>query len=196
MLVLASGSAARAALLRGAGIDFQIDAADLNEAAVRETVRANGGDAAAAAAALADEKAVRVSRRHPGALVIGADQILDCGGIWFDKPLDMTRARDDLMALRGRDHRQCSAVSVARDGETLWRHGETARLTMRRFSDDFLVDHLAAAGDTVLTSAGAYQLEGPGVQLFSAIEGDYFTILGLPLLPLLDYLRRQGVVGQ
>ena len=196
MLVLASGSDARASLLRGAGIDFQIDAADLDEAAIRETVRADGGDAALAAAALADEKAIQVSRRHPGALVIGADQILDCGGVWFDKPLDMTAARDGLMALRGRDHRQCSAVSVARDGATLWRHGEAARLTMRRFSDDFLMDHLAAAGDAVLTSAGAYQLEGPGVQLFSAIEGDYFTILGLPLLPLLDYLRSRGVVGQ
>ncbi len=196
MLVLASRSAARASLLRGAGIDFQIDAADLNEAAIREALRADGGDAAAAAAALADEKAIQVSRRHRGALVIGADQILDCQGEWFDKPLDVQRARTDLLALRGRDHRQCSAVSVARDGETLWRHGEAARLTMRRFSDAFLSDHLAAAGDAVLTSAGAYQLEGPGVQLFSAIEGDYFTILGLPLLPLLDYLRRQGVVGQ
>lgn len=196
MLVLASGSAIRAALLRGAGIDFQIDAADLDEAAVREAVRADGGDAGAAAAALADEKAVLVSRRHPGALVIGADQILDCGGVWFDKPLDMAAARDDLMALRGRDHVQRSAVSVARDGATLWRHGEAACLTMRRFSDDFLEDHLAAAGEAILTSAGAYQLEGPGVQLFSAIEGDYFTILGLPLLPLLEYLRGQGVVGE
>ena len=194
MLVLASGSAIRAALLRGAGIDFQIDAADLDEAAVREAVRADGGDAGAAAAALADEKAVLVSRRHPGALVIGADQILDCGGVWFDKPFDMAAARDDLMALRGRDHVQRSAVSVARDGATLWRHGEAACLTMRRFSDDFLEDHLAAAGEAVLTRAD--QLEGPGVQLFSAIEGDYFTILGLPLLPLLDYLRGQGVVGE
>ena len=196
MLVLASRSAARATLLRNAGIDVLIDAADLDEAAIRDAVRADGGDAALAAQALADEKAVQVSRRHGNALVIGADQILDCGGVWFDKPPDVRRARDDLMALRGRDHLQCSAVSVARDGATLWRHGETARLTMRPFSQRFLEEHLAAVGEAALTGAGAYQLEGPGVQLFSAIEGDYFTILGLPLLPLLEYLRGQGALGR
>lgn len=195
-LVLASKSAARAALLRSAGVVFRTDAAEIDEHAIRDHVQAAGGDAAAAATALADEKAIRVSRRHPGALVIGADQILDCGGVWYDKPADARGARDDLLALRGRAHRQVAAVCVARDGEALWRHVEAASLTMRDFSERFLDDHLAAAGDAVLASAGAYRLEALGAQLFSAIEGDYFTILGLPLLPLLGFLRRQGAISQ
>ena len=170
-LVLASNSAARAALLRGAGVSFEIDAARIDEAAIRRSLRADGGDAAAAAAALADRKALEVCRRHPGALVIGADQILDCDGVWFGKPAHMRRARDDLLALRGRVHRQLSAVSGARDGVTLWRHAEAARLTMRDFSQPFLDGHLAAQGDGLLACAGAYRLEGPGVQLFAAIEG-------------------------
>ena len=193
-LVLASRSAARAALLHNAGVNFHIAAADIDENAIRRSVRAESGDAAAAAALLADSKAIEVSRHHGDALVIGADQILDCDGAWFDKPVDLQRARDDLLALRGRTHQQLSAVSVVRNGVPLWRYVETANLTMRDFSDDFLDDHLAAVGDAVLASAGAYQLEGPGVQLFSLIEGDYFAILGLPLLPLLDFLRQQGLV--
>ena len=193
-LVLASRSAARAALLHNAGVNFHIAAADIDENAIRRSVRAESGDAAAAAALLADSKAIEVSRHHGDALVIGADQILDCDGAWFDKPVDLQRARDDLLALRGRTHQQLSAVSVVRNGVPLWRYVETANLTMRDFSDGFLDDHLAAVGDAVLASAGAYQLEGPGVQLFSLIEGDYFAILGLPLLPLLDFLRQQGLV--
>lgn len=195
-LVLASGSPTRAALLQNAGVEFYIDAAHIDEVAIRESVRAQGGDAAAAAVALAHEKAVQVSSRHPDVLVIGADQILDCQGDWFDKPVNIKHARDDLLALRGRRHRQFSAVSVVCDGESLWRHVEAAHLTMRNFSDAFLDDHLAAVGDSVLTSAGAYQLEGLGAQLFSAIEGDYFTVLGLPLLPLLGFLRQRGAIGR
>ena len=195
-LVLASKSAARASLLRGAGVSFEIDAARIDETAIRRSLRADGGNAAAAAAALADCKALEVCRRHPGALVIGADQIIDCAGVWFGTPAHMRRARDALLALRGRVHRQLSAVSVARDGVTLWRHAEAARLTMRDFSQSFLDGHLAAQGDGLLACAGAYRLEGPGVQLFAAIEGDYFTILGLPLLPLLGFLREQGVIEQ
>ena len=193
-LVLASRSAARAALLHNAGVNFHIAAAHIDEDAIRRLVRAESGDAATAAATLADSKAIEVSRHHGDALVIGADQILDCDGAWFDKPVDLRRARDDLLALRGRTHQQLSAVSVVRNGVPLWRYVETANLTMRDFSDDFLDDHLAAVGDAVLASAGAYQLEGLGVQLFSLIEGDYFAILGLPLLPLLDFLRQQGLV--
>ena len=110
--------------------------------------------------------------------------------------MDIKRARDDLLALRGRGHRQFSAVSVVCDGESLWRHVGVARLTMRDFSDAFLDHHLAAVGEDVLASAGAYQLEGLGAQLFSAVEGDYFTVLGLPLLPLLGFLRQKGALGQ
>ena len=112
----------------------------------------------------------------------------------FDKPPDLARARADLLALRGRTHHQHSAVCLARDGMALWRHGARAELVMRAFSEDFLDAHLAACGDDVLTSAGAYQLEGPGAQLFSAVRGDYFTILGLPLLALLGALREHGVI--
>lgn len=194
LVVLASKSAARAALLRSAGIAFQVDAARIDETAVRASLRAEGADAAAAAAALAELKAVQVSGRHGGALVIGGDQILDCDGVWFDKPPDLGRARADLMALRGHTHHQHSAVCLARDGSALWRHGEHAELVMRAFSEDFLDAHLAACGDDVLASAGAYQLEGPGAQLFSAVSGDYFTILGLPLLALLGALREHGVI--
>lgn len=194
-LILASKSAARATLLYNAGIHFHIDPAHIDEAAIRRVVHAESGEAVTAAVALAEAKAIEVSQRHGDALVIGADQILECDNVWFDKPGDLRRARADLLALRGLTHQQHSAVSVARGGVLLWHHVATARLTMREFSDDFLDDHLAAVGTAVLASAGAYQLEGLGVQLFSLIEGDYFSILGLPLLPLLDFLRQQGVAG-
>ena len=143
---------------------------------------------------LAELKAQRVSQRHKDALVIGADQMLQCGGIWFDKPADLDHARGHLIALRGKTHELLSAVCVVRDGEVLWRHLESAQLTMRPFSDAFIDEYLAAAGDAVCASVGAYQLEGRGAQLFSRIEGDYFTILGLPLLPLLGFLVNHGVV--
>ena len=193
-VVLASKSAARAALLRGAGVSFSVDAARIDEAAVRDSLRAEGADAAAAAAALAELKAVQISNRHGGALVVGGDQILDCDGAWFDKPPDLARARADLMVLRGRTHHQHSAVCLAPDGSALWRHGARAELVMRAFSEDFLDAHLAACGADVLACAGAYRLEGPGAQLFSVVRGDYFTILGLPLLALLGALREHGVI--
>ncbi len=195
-LILASKSAARAALLRGAGVDFAVDAAALDEDAVKASLRADGASAEDVALALAEMKAARVSRAHPGALVIGADQLLDCEGVWFDKPADMAAARRDLRALRGRTHRQISAVCVVVEGATLWRRAEIARLAMRPFSDAFLNRYLAAAGEGICASVGAYRLEDLGAQLFSRIEGDYFTILGLPLLPLLDFLRDHGVVGR
>ena len=193
-VVLASQSATRAALLRGAGVPFTADAAAIDEAGARDTLRGEGANAAGAASALAALKAVQVSGRHRGALVVGADQILDCAGVWFDKPPDRARARADLMVLRGRGHRQHSAVCVARDGAVLWHHGDCAELVMRRFSERFIDAYLAAAGDSVLASVGAYRLERTGAQLFSEVRGDYFTILGLPLLPLLEFLRGHGVV--
>jgi len=193
-VLLASASRARAALLRQAGVDCTVEPARIDEAAVKQSLQAERATADAAAMALAELKAQKLSRRNPGVLVIGADQMLTCGEVWFDKPPDMAQARAQLQALRGREHRLHSAVCVALNGAVIWRHGEQARLAMRAFSDAFLDGYLAAVGAQAMASVGAYQLEGRGAQLFARIEGDYFAILGLPLLPLLDFLRGHGVV--
>lgn len=194
MLILASGSAIRADLLHGAGLDFVIETAPLDEAEIRIALQAEGATAGDTAVALAEAKALRVSRKRPGALVIGCDQMLDCNGVWFEKPGDRAHARAHLQALRGRVHTLSSGIVVARDGQRIWHELSTARLTMRALSEAFIEAYLDAVGDSVLHSVGAYQLEGFGAQLFSRIDGDYFTILGLPLLPLLDFLRQQGVL--
>ncbi len=193
-VVLASGSVTRATMLRQAGLDFTVEAAAVDEDEVKHALRAEGADAGRAAEVLAELKAMRVSGRRPGALVIGADQILDCGGAWFDKPADADAARRHLRILRGRAHRLVCAVAVVRDGAECWHHVDTARLTLRDFSDAFLEDYLRDGGPAMLESVGAYRLEGTGAQLFSAIDGDYFTILGLPLLPLLAFLRQDGII--
>ena len=193
-IVLASASPARAALLRAAGIPIRVDAAAIDEAEVKASLRAVGAEPAAVAEALAELKAQRVSRRHPGSLVIGADQVLECDGILFDKPADLAAARSQLLALRGRRHQLVSAAVLVRDGQRLWHHVARADLTMREFSTDFLDRYLRSAGGATLSSVGAYQLEGVGAQLFSSVDGDYFTILGLPLLPLLGILREHGVL--
>lgn len=190
-LVLASASPARASILENAGFRVTRAPAAIDEAAVKEAFRREGADAASCAVALATAKAERVSRRHSGALVVGADQLLVCGDVWFDKPPDLDHARAQLTALRGRTHELVTAVVVFRDGQDLWHHVARPRLTMRSFSDTFLDEYLAAAGPDVLGSVGAYQLEKLGAHLFARVEGDYFSILGLPLLPLLDFLRAQ-----
>ena len=195
-LVLASASPTRAQLLTAAGIGFATIVSAVDEDEIKRSMQREGSDAATAADALAEAKAARVSRRAPGALVIGADQILDCGGVWFDKPPDIAHARGHLTALRGRAHSLATSVCVVRDGQRLWHHREAPRLTMRAFSDAFIESYLAAEGAAVLGSVGAYRLEGPGIQLFARIEGDHFSILGLPLLPLLDFLRGHGVVAR
>ncbi|HZS83110.1 MAG TPA: Maf family protein [Stellaceae bacterium] len=194
LLVLASGSASRAALLRRAGLCFETEAAAIDETEIKASFRAEGSKATDCAVALAEAKATSVSRRRPGALVIGADQILVCNGAWFDKPPDRAAASDQLRSLRGCRHELVSAVCVVENGARLWRFVDCPRLTMRAFTDDFLADYLAAAGDEILASVGAYQLEGLGVQLFAEVDGDFFSILGLPLLPLLEFLRGRGVV--
>lgn len=192
MIVLASGSSARARMLEQAGVSFAVDVAAVDEAAVKATMAEETGSPARVAEVLAELKAVQVSARHPGLMVIGADQMLDCDGTWFDKPADRTAAREQLLALRGRTHRLTSSVVAVRDGRRLWHHSEAARLTMRMFSEAFLDQYLEQAGEAVLSSVGAYHLEGLGAQLFMLTEGDFFTILGLPLLPLLDFLRENG----
>jgi septum formation protein len=195
-LILASASRARAQLLRNAGLRFEVDPADIDEAAIRSTL-GSGTDAATpsdVAVVLAQTKASTVSARHPDALVIGADQVLVCDGELFSKPQDRTAARDQLVRLRARSHALISAVSCAVNGSVDWYHEETAHLTMREFSNAFLGTYLAEAGDALTTSVGAYQIEGPGIQLFSSIDGDYCTVLGMPLLPLLAYLRTQTIV--
>lgn len=192
MIILASGSATRRAMLDGAGVSFVVDTAPVDESAVKDAMRSETDNPARVAEVLAELKATRVSARHPGTIVIGADQMLDCDRVWFDKPADHAAARAQLTALRGKTHRLVSAVVAVRDGQRLWHHTDSARLTMRRFSDAFLDEYLDKAGAAVLSSVGAYQLEGLGAQLFMAVDGDHFTILGLPLLALLDFLRENG----
>lgn len=192
-LVLASGSRTRAAMLEQAGVSAVLDKPLVDEDEVKAAGRAEGVSADIVAETLAELKAQRITRRHPGALVVGADQMLECEGRWFDKPADRGAARAQLLDLRGKTHRLVSCAVVVRDGERMWHQIDSARLTMRNFSDSFLDDYLDRVGDDVLHSVGAYQLEGLGAQLFHRVEGDFFTILGLPLLPLLGFLRVHGV---
>jgi septum formation protein len=191
-LILASASIARARLLKYAGVDVAVEPASIDEAAIKQRFRAANRGAADCARALAEAKARRVSARHPRALVIGADQILVCGSEWLDKPEGLEAARAQLRALRGRTHVLETAACAVRADERLWSDAGAPQLRMREFSDAFLDEYLAAEGDDVFASVGAYRLEGRGVQLFERIEGDYFAILGLPLLPLLAFLRKQG----
>ena len=193
-LVLASASATRADLLRRAGVACAVDPAHVDEDEIKRDMKAAGANASDLAERLAEIKARKVSARHPGALVVGADQVLDCQGKWFDKPTDRAAARAQLLELRGKMHELISSVCVLRDGERLWHHVGRARMTLRPFSESFLDDYLDQTGAAALQSVGAYQFEGLGAQLFSRVDGDYFTILGLPLLPLLDFLRNHGVV--
>lgn len=195
-LILASASASRAAVLRQAGLVLQQIPAGVDEDEVKRSLGAEGADAAHVATTLADLKAQQISRRHPNAFVIGADQMLECNGIWFDKPPDLDHARAHLMSLRGRTHELITAAVVVRSGARLWQHVDRARLTMRPFSDGFVDGYLKAVGAEVCSTVGAYRLEGHGAQLFSRVEGDFFTILGLPLLPLLDFLRGHGIVAE
>jgi septum formation protein len=189
-LVLASGSAVRRTLLEAAGIPVVAHTADIDERRLETEV--SSLQTAEIAALLARAKALSVAKSFPGRLVLGADQILTFEGQRFAKPVNRVAARAQLRAFAGRTHELHSAVAVVQDEATLFQRADTARLTMRSFSDEFLDSYLDAAGDAVTASVGAYQLEGPGIQLFERIEGDYFTVLGLPLLPTLDFLRRHG----
>lgn len=194
-LVLASASAARRALLEGAGLRFEARPAAVDEAAIKEAARAEDIPPGDAAMMLADAKAERIGRRDPAALVIGCDQLLVCEDAWFDKPADAAAARSQLAALRGRTHDLVTAVVCHRGGERIWQHLAVPRMTMRAFSDAFLDAYLEAEAAHVTQSVGAYRLEGPGVQLFARVQGDHSAILGLPLLPLLAFLRNHGVLA-
>lgn len=193
MIVLASTSASRRALLTGAGVAFEARAPGVDEDAAKQVLLAEGAGPRRVAEVLAAMKATAVSE-GTGELVIGADQTLELEGQLVDKAADMDEARDRLRAMRGRKHQLHAAVVVAQGGRPVWETVETATLHMRDFSDAFLESYLDQVGDRVLGSVGCYQLEGVGVQLFERIEGDYFTILGLPMLGLLDFLRREGAL--
>jgi len=193
-LVLASASTSRRAVLTAAGLRFDIRPADVDETALKHAAWSEKADAANAAVRLADAKAAWVAAAEPDALVIGADQILVCSGAWFDKPADLAAARMHLQTLRGRAHILATAVVCRRGRRRLWQHVEGPRLVMRRFSDAFLDAYLAMDGSHVLGSVGAYRLEGPGAHLFSRVDGEHTAILGLPLLPLLEFLRQSGVL--
>ncbi len=192
-LILASGSATRRLLMQNAGLSFEAVAADIDERAAEQPLLQTGAPPEDLALALAMAKAVLVSENHPEALVIGADQILDLEGERLTKPADMEAARRQLLSLSGRTHHLHAGLACARGGEVVWEHVETAALTMRKLDPAFVGRHLARAGPAILNSVGAYQLEGPGIQLFERVDGDYFAILGLPLLPLLAFLRTQGI---
>lgn len=193
-LVLASQSQARLAVLRAAGLVVEAVPARVDEAAVKAAGLAEAAAPEDVAVLLAGMKAERVGRARPEALVIGADQILVCEDVWYDKPADVAAARAQLLALRGRAHRLVTAVVCHRDGQRVWQHVASPRLVMRDFSTAFLDAYLAAEGAAVCASVGAYRLEGLGVHLFAAITGEHAAILGLPVLALLDYLRQCGVV--
>jgi septum formation protein len=186
-LVLASRSESRRTVLAGAGIALEVLAADVDERAIE--AQAGAASPSQVALLLARHKALAVTAKRPGRLVLGADQTLALGQRLYAKPADLAAARHQLRGMRGRTHELHSAVVVARDSAVLFEHCEIARLTMREFSDDFLDRYLAAVGSVVTASVGGYQVESLGIQLFERIEGDHFTILGLPLLRLLQYLR-------
>jgi septum formation protein len=193
-LILASKSPFRAAILRNAGISFRTEAADIDERAAEAPLMKSGASAEDIASVLAEAKALDVSARFPDGLILGADQTLSLNDGLFHKPEDMEAARRHLLKLSGNMHILSSALVLARRGETIWRDVSVARLTMRKLSPSFIGQHLARVGAAALSSVGAYQYEGEGIQLFEEIDGDYFTIVGLPLLPLLAQLRRLGEI--
>ena len=192
-LILASGSAIRAQILSDAGLTYEVISKPVDEAAIKESMLAEGSRLRDIADALAEAKALRVSRTEPG-FVIGADQIMVMDETLFDKPPTIEAARERLKEMRGKTHKLMGAVVVCENGQAVWRHLSVTKLTVREFSDAFLEQYIEMEGESLTRSVGAYRFEGPGAHLFSNVEGDFFSILGLPLLPLLDYLRTRGVV--
>ena len=192
-LVLASGSQSRKALLTAAGVPFIADPADLDEDSLMAELK--GASAEAVAQSLAEQKALTVSRRHPDQLVLGGDSVIAFAGEFLSKCATLEEARLLLGRLSGHEHLLVSAVALARDGALLWTHASPCRMTMRALSRQFLDDYLAMEGRAILSSVGCYHFEGRGAQLFDKVDGDYFSILGLPLLPVLAQLRKEGLLA-
>lgn len=189
-IVLASGSETRARLLRAAALAFSVEPANIDEARLRDSF---GGDAVTTAVMLAERKAMQVSQNHPSAVVIGSDQVLALGARQFGKPGTRAKAREQLRTLRGQTHSLCTAVALAQNGRAVWSHREVANLRVRALTDAEIDAYLERAGDAVLGAPGAYHVEGLGITLFDKVAGDYFGILGMPLVPLLKQLRHLGV---
>ena len=193
-VILASASKIRGDLLVQSGVDFETVTADIDEQKIKQDLKGEGATPGTLAAFLAEQKALHVARERPECLVIGADQVLTCDDICYDKPKDLGEARRQLYTLQGKTHTLATAICLVQGTSILWHHLAEPRLTMRSLSAEFIDTYLARNGPEILSCVGAYQLEGEGAQLFAHIEGDYFAILGLPLLPLLDMLRSQGVL--
>ena len=193
-LILASSSPTRAGLLREAGVPFAVRPARVDEDSVKESLLADSTPPRDIADALAELKAMRVSASNPGALVLGADQVIGLGSELVSKSPSLAEAATLLRRMRGQSILLVTAAVLAKDGRPVWRHVDRIALTMRAFSEDFLTAYLAQEGETLLGCVGAFRVEGPGLQLFERIEGDYFSILGLPMLPLLTALREQGII--
>jgi len=193
-VILASGSEVRAKLLRDAGVIFETKVAKIDEPAIINALKAEQAKPHEVADTLAEYKAQRVAARHTDKLVIGCDQILVCDKKIYQKAVTVKDARAKLLTLRGKPHHLMSSVVVFENGRPVWRHLGRAQLIMREFSDAFLDNYIAKQGDSILDSVGCYKLEGVGAQLFSHIQGDYFTILGIPLLEVLGFLRTRGVI--
>jgi len=192
-IILASGSQIRRDILTGAGIEFSVQVKPVDEGAIKQAMLSQAAKPRDIADALAEAKSIRVSQNTPG-LIIGADQIMVMNGEVFDKPKDMNEARKRLISMRGKTHSLVGAVVICENGFPVWRHAAKTVLTVRDFSDEFLDDYLKTEGEGILSSVGAYKFEGKGSQLFSHVEGDFFSILGLSLLPVMDYLRIRGAL--
>ena len=192
-IILASGSAIRRQIMEGAGLNFEVITKPVDEGSIKESMLAESARLRDIADALAEAKAMRVSRIEPG-LVIGADQIMVMDEQLYDKPVSMEAARERLLSMRGKVHYLLGAVVICENGVPVWRHMAKTKLTMREFSEAFLDDYLQEEGEQILSSVGAYRFEGRGAQLFSHVDGDFFSILGLSLLPVLDYLRIRGAI--
>ena len=193
-LVLASASASRRSLLSAAGVDFVTAPADIDEPALMRRLIGDGGDGRAIAEALAGEKAAQISRQRPGETVLGGDSVLELDGEILGKCRDLGALRALLLRMSGQPHQLISAVALVRDGRVLWRHTSLARMTVRPLSERFIDAYLAREGEKLLSSVGGYHFEGLGAQLFEKVEGDYFSILGLPLLEVLAALRAEGLL--